>query len=283
MSSIMDELKTLQGKRDASRVGGDAGERPAEPPASPAPMLGAPQAPRRRRSGLVLGVLIALVALGVALVLPRLGGRSRAGERPTVAAADEHPSESSPDAQGDAVANAGGAVAHDAEPDATDDTPVALAEADTHEVAGAGATGVALVEPRDVDDTTIPEVADGASAPEEPADESAAPEEATARVEETRPELVKGAAPALPVRVLTLAEDEANKAAIRGLKVFGVLADEKGIGVYTSAGELREGSRFNEMDVTKVTSRYVILECGNKRYKWMLPRRRAMRAEGDAS
>jgi len=72
--------------------------------------------------------------------------------------------------------------------------------------------------------------------------------------------------------MLTQAEHEANMTAIRGLRVLGVFEDGKGVAVYTSAGELRAGEQFNEMDITEVTLKYVVFECGNKRYKWMLPR-----------
>jgi hypothetical protein len=97
-------------------------------------------------------------------------------------------------------------------------------------------------------------------------------EEAASEPEEVASEPVEEEAPAAPVRVLTRAEDEANKAAIRGLKVMAVFGDERGIGVYTSGGELRRGGRFQGMDITQVTLKYVVFECGNKRYKWMLGR-----------
>lgn len=280
MSSIMDELKTLQSERTGSGAPGPAETGDDGPPAGGAPVLGTPGRGRRRPPALVLGVVIALGALAAALVLPGRGGKSPPGETSTAARRDE----GVPDTR-DAQATT-----------ETDATELALAK--PHDAAGPAASeaagGIATPEkPADADSEGGADAEGGAAgevdeSPEGPPDEGVGPDTTTEvaeasgeagsePVEAAGTEPDEGAGPeppkkvAPPVRVLTKAEDEANKVAIRGLKVFGVLVDDKGGGVYTSAGELRVGSRLNDMQVTEVTARYVIFKSCNKRYRWMLP------------
>jgi hypothetical protein len=292
MSSIMDELKTLQSERTGSGAPGRGETGDDEPPAGGGPVLRTPGRGRRRPPGLVLGVGIAIGALAAALVLPGRGGKPPARDGSTLARATEQPAEETEDA-GSVPAAGAQTIPNEAEPEATPDRALAPTEPEVPEAPEARTTEPAVVKPDDADGAVAAQAASEAEeSPEGPPDEStrlAAADEAAESpgesgpeaVEEAHLEPVKEAPP--PVRVLTPAEDAANKAAIRGLKVFGVLVDQKGVGVYTSEGELRVGSRFKEMDVTEVTSRYVVFESGNKRYRWLLPGRRAAKAGGGAS
>ena len=298
MSSIMDNLRALQGERGAPGPPGSPGQSPAKGPGAVVSRPVVARARRRWCSGPVLGALVALAAVSVVLVAIKVGRPLRGGET-AIAAASGEPSSAGPVQPAGSPAKVtakvtanetGGDAAHDAAagPDATE---VALVEpGDTD--AGAMAT-LDESDPPEVDVTMADDVGSGSDAAEpeaapaeealvEPVEEAPAepvvvvaePQaEAPAEpVEEAPVERVESAAPAVPVRVLTQAEDEANKAAIRGLKVMAVFGDERGIGVYTLRGELRRGGRFSGMDITQVTLKYVVFECGNKRYKWMLGR-----------
>jgi len=321
MSSIMDELRRLQGKRTPGRPSSspdpsdvpDASE-PLDAQLADAP--GAPVLTHRAAAGhpgehtrLLLGGLIAALALAAALSIAVLGGWPREESAPVaMASRQDAPQETTepadvadpaPDVHA-ATEPPGPDVAADNEPVAADQ-PVEVAEAvEPSQEADAAKMDLVVArlhvleaieplheppggeshdaEPATPPDQQLAEVASPGSgdAPAAPAPEPAA-EASPEAVERAVPEPVEE-----PVRILTKAEDEANKTAIRSLKVFGVLADDRGIGVYTSEGQLRKGDRFNGMAITEVTSRYVLFECGNKRYRWMLPRRHA-RADRDAS
>jgi len=354
MSSIMDELRRLQGKRTpgrSSRSPVPLGVPDASEPLD-APLVDAPGAPilthraaaehPGRHTRLLLGGLIAVLAVAAALSIAVLGGRPREeSAQVALAPSQDAPKETTepadvanpaPEAH-DAAEPAGPDVAPDGEPIAADqpmevaykpleaegavggdgepvevNRPVELAtDVEPDQEAEAAETDLVLArlqvleaietfheprlelveppagEPHDAEPVTPPDqqLAQAESAGSSDAPVASAPEP----VAEADPEAVEGAIPEPakePVRVLTQAEDEANKAAIRSLKVFGVIADDNGVGVYTSEGELRQGDRFSGMAITEVTSRYVLFECGNKRYRWMLPRRHA-RADAGAS
>jgi hypothetical protein len=327
MSSIMDELRRLQGRRtpapsDVAPPTPDA----ASPLLQAEPVRSRSQVSPRHLVGILVVALAGLIAL---LVLPTLGrSKETAAGRTTppdivLAQAEKHP-EAPPEpvsrqkvAPPDAPEAGGGELsAGDAAPAAVFDpaetlqepafalaanaihaagneADTALAQADppdTEEPAVALASFETLTEPR-FELASVHLVKDDAQAQTDPATaEDAGPvaEDAGPVAEDAGP-VAEDAGPMAeaaddddgsleaavtqPVRVLTEAEDEANKAAIRGLSVRAVFGDETGITVYTSAGPLREGVRFRGMDVVEVTTRSVVFECGNKRYRWCLPNR----------
>ena len=325
MSSIMDELRRLQGKRTPGRPSSSpdpSGVPDASEPldAQLADMPVAPILTHRTAAGhpgkhtrLLLGGLIAALAVAAALSIAVLGGRPREESAPVQLAsrqaAPEQVAEGADPAPAvpDATGPPGPDIAADNEPVASDQ-PVEVAEnAEPRQETEPTDTALVLArlrvlealeplheprfelveppggEPHENEPATQPDQQPAEVASPGPGDAPAAP--APEPVAEAGPEAVERAVPEPaeePVRILTKAEDETNKAAIRSLKVFGVLADDRGIGVYTSEGELRKGDRFNGMAITEVTSRYVLFECGNKRYRWMLPRRHA-RADRGAS
>jgi hypothetical protein len=362
MSSIMDELKTLQGNRaPAGQPGPSQGEPCRQPEcAGPTRSLAGPR--RNSYTAMVLTLSGAIAALVALLVVHASGGPARGAVRPVMVAAAERPEGSAPVVHAEVVATAaaetpaaparrtGGAwapllaglverakvhsdVVADTDPEVGVEPEVhtegwwapllaGLVErakvhsdvvADTDPEAGVEPEGhtegwwapllAGLIERAtmhsDVVADTDPEVGvepeghtEGWWAPllaglieratmhsdvvavhtqlEEPEAESVAVV-GSESLEIASAEPVEAPLPKPPVRILTLEEDEANKAAIRELKVFGVLADEQGVGVYTSEGELRAGGQFRAMQVTEVTLRSVLFECGNKRYRWLLP------------
>jgi len=317
MSSIMDELRRLQGKRtpgrpsrspEASRLldeSGPVNARLADAPGARVPvrptMADRPSGrPTLLPAGLVVGLVVA-VALSVAV----LGGRRQKESTPVAVASHQvGPEEVAETDEPVEIAE----KPLDTEETVGDTEPVELA-AGAEPNQDAEPTEAALVlarlhvvdaietfdeprfevveppsrEPQDAQPATQPDEQLAQAVDAAPGDAEAAP--GPEPVAEATPEAVERAVPEPaeePLRVLTEAEHEANKTAIRSLKVFGVIADDHGVGVYTSEGELRTGDRFNGMAVTEVTSKYVVFECGNKRYRWMLPRRRA-RADRKAS
>lgn len=289
MSSIMDELKTLQG----SRV---AGKRPAGRGGEPGPE-GAARPPhpvwsrQRSQTGVVLGLAAVLVVLLAVLVVRVGGGPPRTADRSTVVAAADRPEEKAADVGAEVVADAA-AAATETEAGARQDRASVLAELIGRMMFRAdGRAAPEASDPPETVPTEEPERAltDKAGAeplpevaPEPPEINEAETAEATSSepvetasaepVEVACTEPVEVAPPKPPVRILTQEEDEANKAAIRGLKVLGVLADDRGVGVYTSSGELRAGGRFHGMQITEVTLRSVLFESGNKHYRRLLPR-----------
>jgi hypothetical protein len=287
MSSIMDALRTLQGKRtpappssslDSTSQSDDSASPLA--PASERKVSGPPDVGLAgnagtsariehratgwagNRSSLVVGALALGVAVVTVLVVFVFAGGPQGESRPMLAASKQDTP--SHDANVPAPTN---------EAEVADET-VEVAD-ETVEVADETAPLAAQVEPG-----------------EEAAEEEPATVLANARVLDAAEgfgqphfglvEAAAGTAAAPPVRTLTEAEDKANKAAIRSLKVFGVMSDERGIGVYTSEGELRKGCRFSGMTITEVTPQYVVFECGSKRYRWLLPRGRPA-SKADAS
>jgi hypothetical protein len=276
MSSIMDELRRLQGRRTPGRplAPPDPSSMPdaSEPldgqlvdaPRAPIGAGGASAAQPARSPRALLGGLIAILVVATVLSVIALAGRSRERSAPaTLASRQEMSQETTAPAD---VAAPAPDIVEPTEPNLEADTTPAeidLVLARLHVVEAIEP----LAEPRfELVEPPAGQAHDGAEAAPDP--EAAEPD---------APEPAKE-----PVRVLTTAEDKANKAAIRSLKVFGVIADERGVGVYTSEGELRKGERFNGMAIIEVTSRYVLFECGNKRYRWMLPRRHA-HADREAS
>jgi len=254
MSSIMDELKKLQGKRAAS------------PPPPTAPEIAAPmrEALRAKRYSRALGVLVGLAVLGATLVVLKSARPSRGPDAATTAVTEKRSAQNEPETQlamasvaETPVPNEAQGAEHDAPAPVEDPEPVEAIEETL---------------PESVEQTSP----DAVPSPSRELVEAASPEPVEAAspepVEAASPEPVEAAPPKAPVRMLTQAEHEANMTAIRGLRVLGVFEDGKGVAVYTSAGELRAGEQFNEMDITEVTLKYVVFECGNKRYKWMLPR-----------
>jgi len=241
MSSIMDQLRTLQGKRAASQPPGDSGLPPVGGPDVRAPARGAQRA---RRYGLMIGVLVGFAVLGASLVVFKGGAPTPVETRPAAAEAAQPSGESGPGVQLALALDLRDTAPEPAEEPPSDPAPSVSLEP------------VEEAAPEPVEE-----------APPEPPEEAAS-EPVGEAPPEPEPEVPSKA----PVRVLSQAEHEANMAAIRGLQVVGVLDDGKGIGVYTSEGELRAGGQFDRMDIAEVTLRYVVFESGNKRYKWMLPR-----------
>jgi hypothetical protein len=291
MSSIMDELRRLQGKRSPGRPSSmpDTPGVPDEPGRLDVQLADSPGTPvltdrtateqTGRRTALLVGGLIAALAVAVALSVSVLGGRRQDESEAVVLASRQ-------------VAPEKVAQPVKAESPVGAEEPIELA-ADVEPGPAAGAADTAMVLARLHVLETIETFDEPRFEPVEPPRAEAQDAEPTTQPDQQLAEAASvelGEAPAAPspepvekpVHILTRDEDEANKTAIRSLKVFGVLADDDGVGVYTSEGELRTGDRFNGMTVTEVTSRYVVFERGNKRYRWMLPHRRA-RAERDAS
>jgi hypothetical protein len=295
MSTIMDELETLQGKRAPQHAPGPAGPElgePADAASSWEQLVGHLRSRQRLLAGLVVGLVLLVVAL---LTLP-LTGRARGGR---MRASSDAPDRAAAPATHDAVVASGqpGGAARA-------ESAVAAVDAPTADETTEPTIMLSLLAPYSaptfgpVETSTA---ADGASADEAVSTEN--PEEPEAPPADTEPAepkmalsllmpytaptfgpldpsgqgtLIAGLAPdalasAPPVRTITKAEDEANKAAIRALKVHAVLSDEHGIGLYTSEGHLHEGSSFRGMEVKTITSRYVVFEYGPKRYKWLLP------------
>jgi hypothetical protein len=335
MSSIMDELKTLQGNRAPAGRLGPSRDEPGREPECPGPtrrVAGPRQHPYTPMLLALSGALVALLAL---LVAHAAGGPARGAVHP-VAVAVERPKESEPvvhvEVAEDTEARIPAAPEHGTRGVWAPLLAGLIERAKEHSDVAADTNSEVVVKPEvrtegwwarrlaglierakvgtdvaaDTDPAVgveleartqgwwarrlaglierakqrpdVPIVAADAQL-EKPEGESAVaagsepPKIVSADpVEATGAEPVEAAPPKPPVRVLTLEEDEANKAAIRGLKVFGVLADERGVGVYTSEGELRAGGRFHEMEVTEVTLRFVLFESGSKRYRWLLPR-----------
>jgi hypothetical protein len=288
MSSIMDELKTLQGNRAfTGRPGRSQGEPGAEPE-SAGPMCCLVRARRPSHAAVVLALSGALAVLLALLVVHGAGGPARGAVRPVVAAAAERPKESAPVVQAEVAADAAAAAQPEAEAHTGGGWAPLLAglieRAKVHSDVVAATDPQAGVEPEGHTEgwwapllaglieraTMHSDVVAVHTQLEEPEAESVAVV-GSESLEIASAEPVEAPLPKPPVRILTLEEDEANKAAIRELKVFGVLADEQGVGVYTSEGELRAGGQFRAMQVTEVTLRSVLFECGNKRYRWLLP------------
>ena len=275
MSSIMDELRRLQGRRTQPHAPLDGVLPPPEPSPVPAQVVAArpkAQVSPARVVGILAFALVGLVAL---LMLPTLGGRRESAAKKTAAAPDTvlAKAERQPPAEPDAARPA------ETSPDAAPERKVSPPTAPD------GVSGESSEEPAELaaflnSIETLPEprfelASLPAPAGAQPVEEAALADEtadvpAAGTLEETVTE---------PARVLTEAEDEANRAAIRGLAVHAVFGDDHGIVVYSSAGELREGSHFNGMDVKQVTTRSVLFECGNKRYRWLLPGRRTATAD----
>ena len=274
MSSIMDELRRLQGRRTQPHAPLDGVLPPPEPSPVPAQVVAArpkAQVSPARVVGILAFALVGLVAL---LMLPTLGGRRESAAKKTAAAPDTvlAKAERHPPAEPDVARPAG--TSPDAAPERKVSPPTAPdgvsgeSSEEPAELAAFLNSIETLPEPR-FELASLPAPTDAQPVEETvPADETA--DTAAGTLEETVTE---------PARVLTEAEDEANRAAIRGLAVHAVFGDDHGIVVYSSAGELREGSHFNGMDVKQVTTRSVLFECGNKRYRWLLPGRRTATAD----
>jgi len=89
MSSIMDELKKLQGKRAAS------------PPPPTAPEIAAPmrEALRAKRYSRALGVLVGLAVLGATLVVLKSARPSRGPDAATTAVTEKRSAQNEPETQ----------------------------------------------------------------------------------------------------------------------------------------------------------------------------------------
>ena len=279
MSSIMDELRRLQGRRTQPHAPLDGVVPPSEPSPPPEPPAHArivPACPKARSipTHIVAILAFALVGLVALLMLPTLGGRRESAAKKTAAAPDtvlakaERQPPAEPDAARPAETSPGATPEQKVSPPTAPDGASGESSEEPAELAAFLDPIERLPEPR-FELASVPAPTDAQPVEETvPADETA--DTAAGTLEETVTE---------PARVLTEAEDEANKAAIRGLAVHAVFGDDHGIVVYSSAGELREGSHFNGMDVKQVTTRSVLFECGNKRYRWLLPGRRTATAD----
>jgi len=295
MSWIMKELQALQGKQNTSPVHDTQPPAPEHTDPITPPVHQAKQPPRTTRYGIAICVLTAVTTLGITLLVfqaarPVRGGRDLRLAAATGPPAPEHaaPTEATVSATENTRDDSGESpetpnTTGPQTPALTDTEDVAEAveveppehpagesvapdlTAETTETPGPGPEQESVAtEAETTAEAQTPAIADTAASPDETARPQPGP--ATDAAADTIP------APEVQVRVLTQEEDEANRAAIRDLKVLAVLAGDKGVGVYTSAGELRTGKQFGGMDIARVTNRYVIFECGNKRYKWMLPR-----------
>ncbi|MBN1916326.1 MAG: hypothetical protein JW889_00335 [Verrucomicrobia bacterium] len=283
MSSIMDELRKLQGGRT---------------PSPPPPTLSGPPPTRpsfRLNPVYAVGFLaVVLAGLVAMLVLPTLGRSrarapaqtvsqpriitARAEERsdppagtpaPGVASARTQPEQvvSTPDMPEDADSTSG------EQPDETASCTDPI-EASPESALTLGAVADRGPEPKT--DRALEQADPTAVEPERPASAQNAEENVPATTGPAEKALAAGTLADTvtePDRVLTEAEDEANRTAIRALTVQAVFGDDNSVVVYTSAGQLRQGTRFKDMDVMEVTTRSVLFQCGKKRYRWCLPSR----------